>query len=388
MTNLNTPATNSLVTHPMDPIMYPVKDASPNGDAVEENPSVPGASRKPDADEADPLEPNASKKRKADKVEPHVTEASRNPKADGADPLGATKPRKRTRPNVVEVGPHLVTEASRKCKSDAAHAKKAFNRTVLADAMNLCKAYGFEATPVHAWILYETQERIQSDVQARSPQVKVRNEDCVKVATELAKDPEAKVWMLNMACANRPGGGVRSGSNAQEEHLCRCSDLLLQLERAASENKYPLHNYANPGADPHWFSVLVHPEVTFFKDPENYSTLPREAWSNVGVLTAAAENMRGTAQIGPNALRFIGCLLDAAEAQDCSHLVLSAWGCGAFGQSAAEVARCFKMAITRVKNTILKEVVFAIIDDHNSMEQGGGNLNVFHTEFSDDGPEI
>jgi hypothetical protein len=235
MTNLSTPATNSFVTPPMDPIMDHVKDDSPNGDAVEANPSVPGASRKPDADEADPLEPNASKKRKADKVEPHVTEASRNPKADGADPLGADKPRKRTRPSIAEVAPHRVTEASRKRKSDEAFAKTASNRAVLADTINLCKAYGFDAKRVHAWILYAMQERIQPDVQARSPQVQVRNADCVKVATELAKDPEAKVWMLNMASAKTPGGGVRNGANAQEEHLCRCSDLLPQLERGASE---------------------------------------------------------------------------------------------------------------------------------------------------------
>ena len=388
MTNLNTPATNSFVTPPMHPIMDPVKDDSPNGDAVEVNPSVPGASRKPDADEVDPLEPSASKKRKADKVEPHITEASHKHNADGADPLGADEPRKRTRPRVAEVQPHVVTEASRKRKSDEAFAKKADNRAVLADTLVLCKNYGFEAKRVHAWILYATQERIQPDVQARYPQVQVRNADCVKVATELAKDPEAKVWMLNMASAKTPGGGVRNGANAQEEHLCRCSDLLPQLERGASEGNYPLQNYANPGADTHWFSVLVHREVTFFKDPENYSLLPREDWSNVGVLTAAAENMKRTAQVGPNALRFIGCLLDAAEAQGCTHLVLSAWGCGAYRQSAAEVARCFRMAIKRVKNTILKEVVFAIIDDHNSVEHGGGNLNIFRTEFFDDGPEI
>ena len=50
---------------------------------------------------------------------------------------------------------------------------------------------------------------------------RVHDGDCVALAQELSQQPGAKVWLLNMANARKPGGGARSGSNAQEEHLCR-----------------------------------------------------------------------------------------------------------------------------------------------------------------------
>lgn len=44
------------------------------------------------------------------------------------------------------------------------------------------------------------------------------------------KYPEARIAAHNFASATNPGGGVRKGSRAQEEAICRCSTLLPILE--------------------------------------------------------------------------------------------------------------------------------------------------------------
>ena len=210
----------------------------------------------------------------------------------------------------------------------------------------------------------------------------VHNGDCVALAKELQQEHGAKVWLLNMACARKPGGGARKGCNTQEEHLCRCSTLLPQLESACTtdgQRMYPLCQARERGKD---FKVLVHKKVTFFKHPVDYQDLAAEERFSVGVLTAAAENVSGSGQsIGPNAQRFIDFLLDVVHMQGnaCTHIILSAWGCGAFGQSAEAVARCFKQGLSRFDARTFPSVTFAVIDDHNSPPPG--NLHAFRAVF-------
>jgi len=275
------------------------------------------------------------------------------------------------------------TAKSQKLKADAAYERKARNRAVMKDTFAQCHHSPRlrRVKRVHACTLLGKEIWSQSDVQTSSPRVEIRNADCVQVATELCKVTGAKVYMLNMACPRNPGGGCWSGCNAQQEHCCYISNLYLQEQRAQCEYKYPLLNYDSTHGSSKTpdFTVLVHEKVTFFKDPRDYSMLPPDDWSEFGVLTAAAEKAERGQSLGPNARRFISYLLEVAQMQGCTHLVLSAWGCGAFRQDAAEVARAFKLALRHVKQTNLPEVVFAIMDDHNSKPPG--NLHQFNIEF-------
>ena len=275
------------------------------------------------------------------------------------------------------------TAKSQKLKADAAYERKARNRAVMKDTFAQCHHSPRlrRVKRVHACTLLGKEIWSQSDVQTSSPRVEIRNADCVQVATELCKVTGAKVYMLNMACPRNPGGGCWSGCNAQQEHCCYISNLYLQEQRAQCEYKYPLLNYDSTHGSSKTpdFTVLVHEKVTFFKDPRDYSMLPPDDWSEFGVLTAAAEKAERGQSLGPNARRFISYLLEVAQMQGCTHLVLSAWGCGAFRQDAAEVARAFKLALRHVKQTNLPEVVFAITDDHNSKPPG--NLHQFNIEF-------
>ena len=165
------------------------------------------------------------------------------------------------------------------------------------------------------------------------------------------------------------------GCNAQEEHLCRCSNLLPHLQQASVAGHYPLHEWHRHGSIPD-FTVLVHKDIEFFKRPSDYATLPRAERFQVGVLTAAAEKVHGDRVLGPNAERFIDFMLDTALMQGCTHLVLSAWGCGAFRQCPHAVAECFRRTFAKLTHNNLR-VAFAILDDHNSDD----NLAAFQRIF-------
>ena len=275
-------------------------------------------------------------------------------------------------------------EFQRRSRAEAAYQRKRHNISVIHDTIEQCsqppmlKAID-SAKPARVCKLPGHLHReIEVDHSGGTCriEVEIRNQDCVSVAAEYSLEVGASVWILNMASASTPGGGVRKGCNAQEEHLCRCSTLLPHLDRARAEGKYPLHKWPGGYDSIPDVSILVHDNIEFFKCPNDYVTLPRERRFQVGVLTAAAEKVQGRRKLGPNADRFISFLLDSALMQGCTHLVLSAWGCGAFGQCPHAVAKCFQQNFAKVTHAKLK-VIFAILDDHNSTD----NLAAFQQVF-------
>ena len=275
-------------------------------------------------------------------------------------------------------------EFQRRSRAEAAYQRKEYNISVIHDTIEQCfqppmlKAID-SAKPARVCKLPGHLHReIEVDHSGGTCriEVEIRNQDCVSVAAEYSLEVGASVWILNMASASKPGGGVLKGCNAQEEHLCRCSTLLPHLDRARAEGKYPLHTWPGGYDSIPDVSILVHDKIEFFKRPNDYVTLPPERRFQVGVLTAAAEKVQGRRKLGPNADRFISFLLDSALMQGCTHLVLSAWGCGAFGQCPHAVAKCFQQNFAKVTHAKLK-VIFAILDDHNSTD----NLAAFQQVF-------
>ena len=222
-------------------------------------------------------------------------------------------------------------------------------------------------------------------------EVLVECNDCLVAAERLVKEGYNPV-LLNFASAGHPGGGVETGARAQEETICRRSTLTRSIYSfdAAFAHRY---GYAlQPGE--HYpivsqFSAIYSPGVSVFR--EGLDCLLMENPYNMAVVTCAALNLGGkypirltpdghmpqaAIDITRNKIRTV-FRIGLNYGHD--SLVLGAFGCGAFHNPPAEIARIFHevMEESEFKNKY-RLITFSIIEDHNS---NNANLNAFKAEF-------
>lgn len=177
------------------------------------------------------------------------------------------------------------------------------------------------------------------------------------------------VLVLNLANPVHPGGGVRRGARAQEEDLCRKSSLLLSLESKKASKYYGYNRSLSTymGSD----AMIFTPQVEIIRD-ENGNLL--EDTVVVAVLTCAAPMVsRGKeglseAQYQDMVYQRIVGMLKCAAYFKYEHLVLGAWGCGAFGNDAHVISDLFYRALKELDYGGLREkdffqvIYFAVLD--------------------------
>jgi uncharacterized protein (TIGR02452 family) len=177
--------------------------------------------------------------------------------------------------------------------------------------------------------------------------IRVVNEDSFVAAAPYAD--KSPTCVLNMASDRRPGGGVVKGSRAQEEDLCRRSNLYGTL----AHKFYPL--------GPH--TVLYSPKVTVIKDPKYKMIDP----FRVSVVSMAALRRpalvkdRYTPEDYHTMIRKVRCILYQAALAKQEVLVLGAFGCGVFGNPPTIVATIFRKLLTTEFAGVFREVVFAVL---------------------------
>ena len=194
-------------------------------------------------------------------------------------------------------------------------------------------------------------------------------------AGRLAK--EGRVAALNFANAYSPGGGVVRCAMAQEECLCRSSNLYSALTMPYLLRNYYKHNAKTTG-DLGTDAVIYSPGVTVFKS-DDALPVPLAEPFQVDVLTCAAPCVRPDRKkpIPPEKLEDafnhrIRNILEVAAANGADSLVLGAFGCGAFNNPPDMVAECFRYyLIDRGYRDFFRRVVFAI-------KGGGRNFEIFY----------
>ena len=170
------------------------------------------------------------------------------------------------------------------------------------------------------------------------------------------------VACLVFASAKNPGGGFRTGAQAQEESIARASALHACLESVPE-----FYSFHRQQRDLRYSDrVIYSPAVPVFRDDKG--SLLEEPYL-VSFLTSAAPNLGailrnqpGDAGTVPDVLAArAGWVLRIAAARGHRTLVLGAWGCGVFGNDPAAVAAAFADQIAR-DGRWFDRIVFSVYD--------------------------
>ena len=266
------------------------------------------------------------------------------------------------------------------------------------DTQRKCREYAelrMATTKMQAKTLLYLREfdAVDPKEKSREPNVEICEDTTFHCARrlmgEIVPDHSEKQYLrtavLNFANAYSPGGGVTIGAMAQEECLCRSSNLYSALTLP-----YLLRNYYKLNAkytgDMGTDAVIWSPGVTVFKtDAPVPEEMRREDWFQVDVLTCAApyydKNKKhpvSQEKLWDVFYHRIRNILEVAMSNDTDILVLGAFGCGAFHNPPDLVADvCRELLLDKGYYRYFRKIAFAI----KKNDSANTNLEVFEKAF-------
>lgn len=271
------------------------------------------------------------------------------------------------------------------------------NLEVFYDTQNMIRRNGRlqRATERAISHTYIVEEGFLSGKKPRVDNCRVRYEENLTLEAALRYvDAGKKTAVLNFANPVEPGGGVWRGANAQEEYLCRASNLYNCLSCQNAAVFYAFHNAI---LEKNQFRsiflatdrIVYSPRVTVFKvdqpAPEGTRQVYTNDWREVDAITCAAPFFSGTEYMLANGdLYYLFCrriqnILEAAIDNGVEALILGAFGCGAFHNPPAVVAGAFADTLRRERyRKAFSDVVFAVKRSGSSSD----NHDVFRNTFS------
>lgn len=207
--------------------------------------------------------------------------------------------------------------------------------------------------------------------------ISVIDADTISAAWSIHSNPSAKIAILNFASFRHPGGGFLTGAMAQEESICHHTNLYdaLAAQRAWYDSNERLTNrslYQNRSILTCDVSIVARGIGKFVRTEEIFQAdFLTCASPNAG---AAAKKGVPEAEINCAIEQRISYAVELLAGRGYTHMILGAFGCGAFRCDPRIVAGAFRNSIEKSTNAFDK-VVFAIPDGKN------GNLRVFKEVF-------
>lgn len=189
----------------------------------------------------------------------------------------------------------------------------------------------------------------------------ILEDDTLDCAMKLTNYYGQRFAVLNMANAYTIGGGYLKGASAQEENLFRRTTIPNEiLKRHRSRQLQTKYNEATSqliNGETGRVYIPHHPSVCFrgkeLHSPRNvqgYAFLWNDELFDFWELRSAAINLKNFPNVDPNLLIYgmqlrIRAQLDTLIERNIKHVVLSAFGCGAFGNDPTIVAQLYASEI-------------------------------------------
>ncbi|MDZ7657983.1 TIGR02452 family protein [Fodinibius sp.] len=200
-------------------------------------------------------------------------------------------------------------------------------------------------------------------------QIEIRNETTLQGSRRLAaKEKYNNIGVLNFASARNPGGGFKTGAQAQEESLARSSGLYFSLKQCPSYYKYHRSHKSTLYSD----RMIWSPHCPVFRTDDG--TLLNQYYT-VHFITSPAPNAGAVKQNEPENIPKIeptlkersSKILALAAHHNCDVLVLGAWGCGVFQNDPEVVAKTFKnhLGSNGDFHNRFRKVLFSVLDNSN-----------------------
>lgn len=205
---------------------------------------------------------------------------------------------------------------------------------------------------------------------ARKTEIKVLYEDCLDHALYLKRNGYNPA-VLNMASDHNPGGGVTWGSSAQEESICRRTTYMQALDPRNNPSWYhhiPIISWVFGYKVPE-FGVIYTPGVQILREGPEHGFKFKDQVETIDMIAAAAYDLN---KVNPNnyeenTKEKIRQILRSAKITGHDSVVLSALGCGAYGNDPKIVSRLFQEVLLEPEfRGMFKRISFAIIDSQNS----------------------
>jgi uncharacterized protein (TIGR02452 family) len=225
----------------------------------------------------------------------------------------------------------------------------------------------------------------------------VVNKDTLTAAKEDVLDRGGdRPYVLSMANASYPGGGVTYGAIAQEEELMRCTDYSFAL--FPGDNPTLAARLGSAGYGIPELGCIFVPGVTvlracsasgyaFIAQPFQvdivasaaYNLKPRHPGGPKGHLDARGVPSAAACDYETGTRAKIRTQLAVAAARGHCDLVLGAFGCGAFANDPHKVAAMYKDLIAGEFRGVFRTITFAVL---SASDAPSSNFRVFAETFA------
>lgn len=233
-----------------------------------------------------------------------------------------------------------------------------------------------QAPPVTIAIDFGEIKTIEQPERTNSTKIQVWREDTFRCARRIIEKElvtSGEIVVLSMCSEYQAGGGFLKGFLAQEESLCRRSNLHQSLTAGSF---YPM----KPDT-----LLYTHGVTVFREDDSDDFYKPKDLFS-LNVISAAAirhpvmkNNDTEYAKCEDKILMEtkVRAVLRIAHNKSNKVIVLGAWGAGAFGHSPEAISVIFKNVLAEDEFiNVFDMIVFAVIDSRST-----NNYSVFKAAF-------